>query len=710
MEDPIRSDSRPAETGHESVVRQRREEQQKNWGTAWKRKHEQFHDAMRAARADGGDGEKGPVKLMQCKRFMHKNFDGTVTCPHCIKSFSGDDAEAHISRCATKKPTTEKRVLLLEKGEDFGADVPEPPSKMRLRRVEPDGWADRNGLVARKAEILAIHGKRVADLTPDDLEYILGDELLRPLKVKVMVKIDPPDEQIMQGAPSRALRQQQPEEEMDDRVPCPHCGRKFGENAAEKHIAICLKVFGGKNKANEAREEKKREADRQAERDEKRDAERDDRRDARCREDSGSRRADSGSGFHHDREDDRDRRRDRRRDDSDREDSDRGRSRRDDRDRDDSLRRRDSDFGRDPDSGRESGSRRDRRPESETRRRKSQSAPSVQDRRPPRSRVPSRTDCGQRPKEIYLEQRDETGFDYAESPTGSVVVKRLGRGSESAYQGLRVGDVLTELNGRRVADLGVDEVDDEMQQRPLSIKAVPGAQKRTERARSGAASPDKAWDKNLRGGKGDVDYRAKCEQLEKQLKEMEHSMAKAVEDERKQRRLAAKEAERELQEERKLRRRLEKQVSGRASSLHATLESKVGKTSSADAFASVRGPAMGPHATLDSKVGKMRSGGLPLDLKRAVARKTRYASPRRAHDTAKTPPKNMDNESLQSQLLDEKQKQLTLVEQQRKELQAERRHRKTLEKLLGQRSEARPGNLSATPRTVGSGATPRTDR
>lgn len=28
-------------------------------------------------------------------------------------------------------------------------------------------------------------------------------------------------------------------EEDDDRVPCPHCGRKFAEKAAERHIPHC---------------------------------------------------------------------------------------------------------------------------------------------------------------------------------------------------------------------------------------------------------------------------------------------------------------------------------------------------------------------------------------------------------------------------------------------------------------------------------------
>merc|ERR1712217_466495 len=31
------------------------------------------------------------------------------------------------------------------------------------------------------------------------------------------------------------------------KVACPHCGRSFNPESAEKHINICVKMFGGKN-------------------------------------------------------------------------------------------------------------------------------------------------------------------------------------------------------------------------------------------------------------------------------------------------------------------------------------------------------------------------------------------------------------------------------------------------------------------------------
>jgi uncharacterized Zn-finger protein len=40
-----------------------------------------------------------------------------------------------------------------------------------------------------------------------------------------------------------------PEEPVDDGLtPCPHCGRRFNETNAERHIKICLSVFKGKTK------------------------------------------------------------------------------------------------------------------------------------------------------------------------------------------------------------------------------------------------------------------------------------------------------------------------------------------------------------------------------------------------------------------------------------------------------------------------------
>ena len=35
-------------------------------------------------------------------------------------------------------------------------------------------------------------------------------------------------------------------------VPCPHCGRKFNESSADRHIAICQSVFSKKNAAKPA--------------------------------------------------------------------------------------------------------------------------------------------------------------------------------------------------------------------------------------------------------------------------------------------------------------------------------------------------------------------------------------------------------------------------------------------------------------------------
>ena len=41
----------------------------------------------------------------------------------------------------------------------------------------------------------------------------------------------------MPGAPTN----QQIREQMDDRVECRHCGRKFNEQAADRHIPLCEK-------------------------------------------------------------------------------------------------------------------------------------------------------------------------------------------------------------------------------------------------------------------------------------------------------------------------------------------------------------------------------------------------------------------------------------------------------------------------------------
>ena len=46
---------------------------------------------------------------------------------------------------------------------------------------------------------------------------------------------------------------QQYEAEMDSRIPCKHCGRKFNEEAAKRHIPLCANKARQMNMANKLR-------------------------------------------------------------------------------------------------------------------------------------------------------------------------------------------------------------------------------------------------------------------------------------------------------------------------------------------------------------------------------------------------------------------------------------------------------------------------
>jgi len=41
------------------------------------------------------------------------------------------------------------------------------------------------------------------------------------------------------GGGKGGSKYQEPEEQYDDRTPCPYCGRKFAEVAAQRHIPHC---------------------------------------------------------------------------------------------------------------------------------------------------------------------------------------------------------------------------------------------------------------------------------------------------------------------------------------------------------------------------------------------------------------------------------------------------------------------------------------
>merc|ERR1719408_313171 len=81
--------------------------------------------------------------------------------------------------------------------------------------------------------------------------------MIRPLKIKVVRRRRVrPTEEKPKEEPVAEPPAAEPEE--DDRVPCPHCGRRFAADgeALQRHVNICLKVFAGKKKVDTAKNQK----------------------------------------------------------------------------------------------------------------------------------------------------------------------------------------------------------------------------------------------------------------------------------------------------------------------------------------------------------------------------------------------------------------------------------------------------------------------
>ncbi|OHS97520.1 hypothetical protein TRFO_36279 [Tritrichomonas foetus] len=146
--------------------------------------------------------------------------DDRVECAYCHRKFASDRVAKHEEVCA-RMSTKKKRV--------FDAQ------KMRLKGTEAAQYATK----AQKQP----ESKKPSKFKQEHQKLV---EALRAAR-KIQAYEKAKEEGKAVGPPPELPKY---EIEDDDRTPCPYCGRKFGGDAAQKHIAVCERMNGNKGRMN----------------------------------------------------------------------------------------------------------------------------------------------------------------------------------------------------------------------------------------------------------------------------------------------------------------------------------------------------------------------------------------------------------------------------------------------------------------------------
>jgi len=154
----------------------------------------------------------------------------TVPCPDCGRSFAEDRLDKHIKICKKvfgqkSKPfnMAQKRLGDLENANELIANAHKIEKAKGTHSVEaskPSGkeipeWKKKS--LAFRAAILSAKGAG-------------GDE-------EAQAQADALNKELDDGGGNK---------EDPNMLKCPHCGRTFNKEAGERHVAICIKTFGGK--------------------------------------------------------------------------------------------------------------------------------------------------------------------------------------------------------------------------------------------------------------------------------------------------------------------------------------------------------------------------------------------------------------------------------------------------------------------------------
>lgn len=149
--------------------------------------------------------------------------DDRVECAYCHRKFANDRIEKHEQICS-RMSSKKKRVFDASKQRLQGTEAAQFVSKTK-NKEEPK---------PKPSKFKQEHEKLV--------------EALRAAR-KIQAYEKAKEEGKAVGPPPELPKYEIAD---DDRVPCPYCGRKFGAEAAQKHISVCERMNAGRMRGGAA--------------------------------------------------------------------------------------------------------------------------------------------------------------------------------------------------------------------------------------------------------------------------------------------------------------------------------------------------------------------------------------------------------------------------------------------------------------------------
>ncbi|CAJ1382035.1 unnamed protein product [Effrenium voratum] len=178
-----------------------------------------------------------------------------VPCPDCGRSFKAESLEKHKKIC--KKVFQQKR-----KQFNSGADFSSLSLSIRMRHEARCGQPPRGVRQCKRAHRKRHKGGEKGARESCEAE---GDKTVPKWKAQSLAFRQAILAAKGTSDPEAAKKAAELQKELNaanlasggnaleaDMVKCPHCGRTFNQEAGQRHIAICLKTFGGKGRQAKA--------------------------------------------------------------------------------------------------------------------------------------------------------------------------------------------------------------------------------------------------------------------------------------------------------------------------------------------------------------------------------------------------------------------------------------------------------------------------
>lgn len=138
-----------------------------------------------------------------------------IPCPHCGRKFNEKAHAKHVPLCVKVFQNQRKAFNIKEKilGENY------------KEAVQAHKQADKKGGKGKGKgeEVKASNWKAKSEALRDQMK-----------EARLVAKFKREGRSLADLPPPKPTN-----EALDDRIPCPHCGRKFAQQAAERHIPNC---------------------------------------------------------------------------------------------------------------------------------------------------------------------------------------------------------------------------------------------------------------------------------------------------------------------------------------------------------------------------------------------------------------------------------------------------------------------------------------